>query len=201
MPASLPKPFVSYCTSTFWSYYLYYHIYQSTSGSVTYKLSKYIATILKQLNGKISSSYLLNTDNFVEKIRNVDLRNKIMVSFDVSSLFTNVPIEDTFDFLKNYLQSHTEDMPFNSDVLLKLIELCTNNCYFSCNGNFFRQKRGLPMGSCISPVLSNIYMEFFERYLLPSIVNFGTRLAKICWWCVCCIKWWYWFRSFSYLTQ
>ena len=48
-----------------------------------------------------------------------------MVSFDVSSLFTNVPIEDTLDFLKNYLQSHTVDMPFNSDVLLKLIELCT----------------------------------------------------------------------------
>ena len=23
-----------------------------------------------------------------------------------------------------------------------------------------------------SPVLSNIYMEFFERYLLPSTVNF-----------------------------
>ena len=95
-----------------------------------------------------------------------------MVSFDVSSLFTNVPIEDTLDFMKNYLQSHTVDMPFNSDVLLKLIELCTNNAYFSCNGNFFQQKRGLPMGSCISPVLSNIYMEFFERYLLPSIVNF-----------------------------
>ena len=172
MPASFLKPFVSYCASTFWSYCLYYHIYQSTSGSVTYKLSEYIATILKQLNGKISSSYLLNTDNFVEKIRNVDLHNKIMVSFDVSSLFTNVPIEDTLDFLKNYLQSHTEDMPFNSDVLLKLIDLCTNNCYFSCNGNFFRQKRGLLMGSFISPVLSNIYMEFFERYLLPSIVNF-----------------------------
>ena len=53
-----------------------------------------------------------------------------MVSFDVSSLFTNVPIKDTLDFLKNYLQSHTVDMPFHSDVLLKLIELCTNNCYF-----------------------------------------------------------------------
>ena len=90
----------------------------------------------------------------------------------ISSLFTNVPIEDTLDILKNYLQPHTVDLPFNSDVLLKLIELCTNNCYFSCNGNFFRQKRGLPMGSCISPVLSNIYMEFFERYLLPSVEEF-----------------------------
>ena len=65
-----------------------------------------------------------------------------MVSFDVSSLFSNVPIKDTLDLLKIYLQSHTVDMPFNSDVLLKLIELCTNNCYFSCNCNFFRQKRG-----------------------------------------------------------
>ena len=120
----------------------------STSGSVTYKLSKYIATILKQLFGKISSSYVLNTDNnyFVEKIRNADLRNKITISFDVSSLFTNVPIEDTLDFLKNYLQSHTVDMPFNSDVLLKLIELCTNNCYFSCNGNFFSTKERLANG-------------------------------------------------------
>ena len=96
-----------------------------------------------QLNGKISSSYVLNTDNFVEKIRNVDLRNKIMVSFDVSSLFTNVPIEDTLDFFLNYLQSHTVDMPFNSDVLSKLIEQCTNNCYFSCNGNFFPTKERL----------------------------------------------------------
>ena len=28
------------------------------------------------------------------------------------------------------------------------------------------------MGSCLSPILSNLYMEFFERDLLPSVVDF-----------------------------
>ena len=67
----------------------------STTGSVTYKLSKYIAAILKELNGTISDSYISNTDDFLNKVRNVDLHNKTMVSFDVGSLFTNVPLDDT----------------------------------------------------------------------------------------------------------
>ena len=70
----------------------------STTGSVTYKLSKYIAAILKELNGSISDSYISNTGDFLNKVRNVDLHNKTMVSFDVSSLFTTVPLDDTMEF-------------------------------------------------------------------------------------------------------
>ena len=62
-------------------------------------------------------------------------------------------------------------MLFNSDVLLKLIELCTNNCYFSCNGNFFLQKRGLPMSSCITQVLSNIH-GIFRTISITVYCNF-----------------------------
>ena len=28
------------------------------------------------------------------------------------------------------------------------------------------------MGSCLSPILSNLFMEYFERDLLPSVVDF-----------------------------
>ena len=85
----------------------------STTGSVTYKLSKYIAAILKELNGTISDSYISNTDDFLNKVKNVDLHNKTMVSFDVNSLFTNVPLDDTREFLKYHLRNIYLDMPFN----------------------------------------------------------------------------------------
>ena len=96
----------------------------STSGSVTYKLSKYIATILKPLNCKISNSYVLNTDDFVERIRNVEIRNKIMVSFDVSSLFTNVPCE-----VSNCLNLFLNIIKIYGNIpISKIFEVCGNIC-------------------------------------------------------------------------
>ena len=95
-----------------------------------------------------------------------------MVSFDLSSLFTNAPLDDLMKFLKYHLRNNNLDIPFNCDVLLKLVKLCTDNCYFSSNGQFVSQIRVLPMGGPLSPVLCNIYMEYFEKHLLSSIVDF-----------------------------
>jgi hypothetical protein len=80
-----------------------------------------------------------------------------------------VPIDTTLSFLKEYLQNHNIDLPFSIDVFIDLLELCTKHSYFSCNDRFYKQSRGLPMGSCLSPVLSNIFMEYFESELIPTI--------------------------------
>ena len=45
--------------------------------SVTYSLSKYVASFLKPLLGTISGSHLINSDNFIDKIRHVNLGSQM----------------------------------------------------------------------------------------------------------------------------
>ena len=49
---------------------------------------------------------------------------------------------------------------------MKLLKLVLENCVFSFQGNFFKQLHGAAMGSPCSPVVANIYMEYFEDMAL-----------------------------------
>ena len=56
--------------------------------------------------------------------------------------------------------------------LLKRFYYFTKSCPFPCNDQYFKQIKGLPMGNCLSPVLSNLYKEYFKKEWLPSMVDF-----------------------------
>ena len=49
---------------------------------------------------------------------------------------------------------------------MKLLKLVLENCVFSFQGNFFKQLHGAAMGSLCSPVVANIYMEYFKDMAL-----------------------------------
>ena len=50
--------------------------------------------------------------------------------------------------------------------VMSLLKLVLENCVFSFQGNFFEQLHGAAMGSPCSPVVANIYMEYFEDLAL-----------------------------------
>ena len=65
----------------------------ASQGSPTYALAKFLAEILKPVVG-ISEHHVVNSKEFVTKMEHIRLsENDILVSFDVVSLFTNVPVE------------------------------------------------------------------------------------------------------------
>ena len=75
---------------------------------------------------------------------------------------------DLIDFMKDHFKECV--FPVGLEDLLELIKLCVCDAKFCFNGKFYKQKFGLAMGNCLSPVCSNLYMEFFERNLLTKIL-------------------------------
>ena len=98
----------------------------SHSGSFSYKLAKYLAEKLSPLVGSFSSAHIKNSCDFINKIRNMNFSNGKMMSFDVDSLFTKVPINDVLDFLARKLPNCGIDLGMPYEVFLDLVKLCVS---------------------------------------------------------------------------
>ena len=46
---------------------------------------------------------------------------------------------------------------------MEILEVCLKTIYFQADDSRFLQKEGTTMGSCPSLVVSNIFMEHFEK--------------------------------------
>ena len=77
----------------------------SYSGSSLYNLNKYIANILKSYV-KDENNSAKNSTTLSTYIRNVPIEDdEIMVSFHVTFLYRNIPIIDTLNVIKDYVNN------------------------------------------------------------------------------------------------
>lgn len=130
----------------------------SAINSPTHALARYLATKLRPLSGN-TDSYIRDSCDFVNKIKSLRLcEGDILVSFDVVSLFTKVPVDGVLEILRDKLPTDIN----------QLVEICLKNTFFSWNGNLYEQVEGAAMGSPLSPVIANIYMEDFETKALAA---------------------------------
>ncbi|XP_052739858.1 uncharacterized protein LOC112042946 isoform X2 [Bicyclus anynana] len=132
--------------------------------SPTYMASKHLATLLKPFTGN-TSSFVKDSKHFVRIIKNEIISDsEIMVSFDVESLFTNVPVEEVISLIKGFITD--SKLP---SAYLDLSEFCLKSGYFMWRGDYYSQIDGVAMGSPIAPVVANIFMEWVERELVDKM--------------------------------
>jgi hypothetical protein len=89
-----------------------------------------------------------------------------IISFDIVCLLTTVPASEALQVIRNKLHSNdtlVEWSVLQFKAIIRMLEVCLRTTYFQVDDNFFHQKDGMAMGSCRSPIVSNIYMEHFEK--------------------------------------
>ncbi|XP_071792712.1 uncharacterized protein [Asterias amurensis] len=137
----------------------------ASRGSPTYDTAKYLAKVLRPLVG-LTEHHVSNSTQFVDITRNLTLQpTDILVSFDVESLFTNVPTDEACFLAKERL-SHDPSLPdragLSPDQIHDLLYTCVSSSCFQFQGKYYEQTAGTSIGFPISPVLAYIFMEEFE---------------------------------------
>ena len=102
-----------------------------------------------------------------------------MVSFDVKSLFTNVPLKYTIGLVLEQIYNKGELVTnITRSEMKEMLLLYKKNVHFSYNHDICIQRDGVAMGSPLSPVLAGIFMVNLERLLVPKLnvyINFWRR--------------------------
>ena len=112
----------------------------SYSGSPLYNLNKYIASILKAYV-KHENNNAKNSTPFSNYIRNFPIEDdEIMVSFHVTSLYTNIPISDTLNIIKDYI--HSDDQFARKTAILQntfldLVNVVLTTTWYTFNSQFY----------------------------------------------------------------
>ena len=146
----------------------------SSIGAVTYSTSKELSKILKPLLGK-SPHHIHNNQDFMEHLKGIKLGpDEVMVYYDVRVLFTSVPIQPALEVIEKLLKEDTglqNRTSMSTKHIMDLLEFCLRSTYFTYRGKFYEQVEGAAMGSPISWIVANLYMESFELRALQTSPN------------------------------
>jgi hypothetical protein len=143
-----------------------------------FNLAKYLVPILHPLT---QNEYVINNSfEFASDLQSIDPRS-FLVSFDVESLFTNIPLDETIDIILNELFP-TPNTYFNGcdkNTFKRLLQLSVCDTHFVFNEDLYKQIDGVSMGSPLGPTLAGIFMSNLEsKYLSNCPTNFKPKFYK-----------------------
>lgn len=147
--------------------------------TMTAPISRFTFSFVKQLRETITNT-VSNTSKFLEEIIKVKTdQDERLVSFDVEDLFNNIPIMRAVDIAIHRIGSSESfcATSLTKTDLKQLLLISLNNSFFSFNGKFYRQKKGLPMGNTLSPILADLYMDEYMKTHM-SEVNLPSKLWR-----------------------
>ena len=149
----------------------------SSFGTPTEHISEYVYYHLQPLVTQ-TRLYLKDTTNFLQKLTAISELpvGCILVTLDVSSLYTNIPYDEGISACSRALETCPFPDPPTSYLLKRMEQILTLNC-FEFNNEHYLQIQGTAMRTRMAPSYANLFMGDLEEKMVAS-----TRTRPYVWW-------------------
>ena len=95
---------------------------------------------------------------FIKELEKLRDCNNFLVSLDVFSVFTNIPLNETIELALYHILSNNPDVNISWKDLKKLFQFVASETHFYFNGYIYEHVDGVRMDSPLAPVLANFFM-------------------------------------------
>ena len=139
----------------------------SSIGTFNYNIACFFCDLLSPL--VLNDYSCKDTVSFVSQIKNENLSKKFLVSDNVSSLFGNVPLQETIDIAINLIFNPNPNLNITKKERKKLFT--ASQTHFVFNSKFYDQIDGVAKGSPLALVLAIIFMGVYDFLKLSGLMN------------------------------
>ena len=146
--------------------------------SYNYRVSKYLAELLSQHRTERPPSFVKDSFTFVDSIRKFPSNDaQTMCSFDVESLYTNVPVSEAIEIALEelYKKPTNVESALSRDQMRKLLNFAVRDKPFRFLNDQYSQVDGVAMGSPLAPILADLFITKMEQ----KLNRFSTNRPKI----------------------
>ena len=150
-PNNPPRPIISGCDSP------------------TDRISKYLTAVFNPI-AQTQPSYLKDTKHLLQIIQTFPRLpdNAILVTADVSSLYTNIPHDEGITTILDSLNAHRQILPDNTPnnaIIRNFLHFILKENYFDFLDTHYLQIQGTAMGTKMAPPYANIFMARIEQQI------------------------------------
>ena len=143
----------------------------------TYNIAKFFIPILKDFT--LNEYTVRDSFSFCDEIQEQD-NNLYMASFDIASLFTNIPLDETINICVNNVFGNKKRVKgLLKKDFKQLLTLSVKSSCLVFNYVYYQQVDGVAMGSPIGPTLANLYLVNYEsKWLQDCSVQFALKYYR-----------------------
>ena len=103
--------------------------------------------------------------SFIKEVQELTVSDYFMVSYDVCSLFTNIPLNETIYLAVDIIFDNNQSMSITKPQLKKLFIFATSQTHSLFNNEIYDQIGWVAMGSPLGPALANLFMGFHVKQM------------------------------------